>query len=851
LVDESTTRYDYAAKLTFKLSNTQTVESSISGDPSHTNNSPFSSLNINNNSGYSRFNYGTRNWSTRYDGAFGSSWLVDAAFTWSWNQFTETAQFPGVYGIQDNTQIAGLTGQVGQFVGEGVFAPIEPYDSTTKGVNGDITKTFHFAGTHSINVGGTVQFPHYFDRQTWPGPKFNPPTLNATGSDPGYDNATVNGVPLTSLKTDSQFALTLANNVPFLTTGTCTLCPYMSVPGYSTPQQVVLQQVRGRLDGGITNSKGTYAAAYINDAWQMSKYVTLNVGVRWEQQRLTGVNVTHAFVNMWSPRVGIIVDPTGKRKQKFYANFGRYAYVLPLDAAVRSLSNESDFSSSYWAPQNQPCPTSAGLPTGATCVVLNSFGTTQFVPSSANLLNLATDAMGNNIGIPTGAGCLCSSGEPFAPGTRMEFTDEFLVGYDHEFKGGIVASVRYIDRRLKRVIEDQGGISVEQYNALAANGGGLNYFIGNPNAKQDIFVNPNETVFGAGTTVNQSAIATAIATDHANPTPGNAAALIALGFPQACIDANNYATPYVAYNQYSGYAAITPGSNPAGSACFPGVNSPIWSQANPNFDPTQPVSPTNPKDILLPDCTNAKSAKAGTCAAFGGEFYPDGKPDTYKDPKREYEAVEFEVRKAFTHNWALSVNYRIAQLRGNYEGAFRNDNNQADPGISSLFDFTEGQLGLLANQQSIGPLSTDRKHVLNAHSTYVLPNGKLKGFTIGAGVSVLSGNPLSALYAQQAYQTPGEVPLFGRGNLGRAPVTGNVDAHLEYPFKLNERMQVKVAFDMFNIVDSTRQTTVQQQADLGFGLANHDFQRPVTTSTFQNQGFVNPFSSRLSILFTF
>ena len=78
----------------------------------------------------------------------------------------------------------------------------------------------------------------------------------------------------------------------------------------------------------------------------------------------------------------------------------------------------------------------------------------------------------------------------------MEYTDEFVVGAEHQFRGGIVASARYIDRRLKRVIEDQGGISVEQFNALATTAAALNYFIGNPNAKQDIFVNPNEQVFG-------------------------------------------------------------------------------------------------------------------------------------------------------------------------------------------------------------------------------------------------------------------------------------------------------------------------------------------------------------------
>lgn len=322
------------------------------------------------------------------------------------------------------------------------------------------------------------------------------------------------------------------------------------------------------------------------------------------------------------------------------------------------------------------------------------------------------------------------------------------------------------------------------------------------------------------------------------------------GMPASCFDTYGYGTPFIAYNQFSGFAAVTPGSAPAGSACFPAVNTNTWTDASGNLIANAASSSSANYNPTMCTPAGATKLQAG-CAYFGGEFIPDGKPDTYKDPKREYEAVEFEVRKSFTHNWALSVNYRVAQLRGNYEGAFRNDNGQADPGISSLFDFTEGALGLLANQQSIGFLSTDRKHTFNAHSTYVIPNGKLKGFTIGAGVSVLSGNPLTALYAQQAYQNPGEVPLFGRGNLGRSPVTGTVDAHLEYPFKLSERMQLKVAFDLFNIVDSTRQTTFNQFGDNGFGIPNTDFTHPVTSSTFQNQGFVDPFSSRLSVLLTF
>jgi hypothetical protein len=825
LVDRDTTRYDYAGKLTFKINNAHTVESSVSGDPSHTNPTAFATLNIDNLSANSKWDYGTRNWSTRYDGAFGTSLLVDAAFTWSWNHFTETPA-TNVYNIFDVTQIN--AGQRGAFTAQGI-AFLEPYDGNSRGVNGDITKTFHFAGTHSINIGYTWQLPKYDDHTFWPGARYVIPSTNATGGAPGKPIFESFAAGKT---TDSSFFLTLASNISGLPSGACTLCPYDLIAqgnGTSAYQQVALQQVRGRFDGGVTKSSGKYESGYINDAWQMSKYVTMNVGVRWEQQRLTGNTAEHVFNNMWSPRAGITVDPKGDRKQKIYANFGRYAYVLPLDAAVRSLSNEDDLQNTYWAPANTACPASAGLPAGATCTTTNSLGSVDFVGNSAHLLNNATGGVQKNARF-------FSSGlflEPFAPGTRMEFTDEFLVGYDREFKGGIVASVRYIDRRLKRIIEDQSGSSVEQNNA----GFPLFYVIGNPNAKQDIFVNPNEVVFSQGKAfAPPCAAGTGTGGGPCNPLPlnaANSAAYIAAGFPSACVDTTGNPTPFVAFDQFSGFASVN-GLPPAGSACFPAVNTNTWTDGSGN---------------LLPDCTSLKQSKTGTCAAFGSEFYADGKPDTYKDPKREYEAVEFEVNKSFSHNWALSVNYRVAQLKGNYEGAFRNDNGQADPGISSLFDFTEGQLGLLTGQQSIGALNADRKHTFNAHSTYVVPNGKLKGFVIGAGATVLSGNPLTALYAQEAYQNPGEVPLFGRGNLGRSPVTGSVDAHLEYPFRLTERMNLRVAFDVFNIVNSTRQTTVNQNGDNGFAQPNVDFQKPATT--FVNQGFVDPFSSRLSVKLTF
>ena len=804
-IDRRTNSYDYAGKLTFKLNDRHTVESSVFGDPSHTNHVPWSTLNATDTSVNSKWDYGTRNWAVRYDGALTSSWLIDGAFTWSWNHFTETPA-ADVTQIVDST----LLGGKGVFNGQG-FGFLEPYDSNTRSISFDTSKTFHFLGQHTLSVGYNWQFPVYDDTTKYSGVVFPLPSANASGGDPGYDS----NPTLTVAGKNTNAGLTLETLIDPSTGNTiipnsagCSLCPYMADPSNpGTPQQVVLVQSRGRFDGGITKSSGKYHAGYINDSWELSKRLTVNAGLRWEQQRLTGNAAQKVFNDMWSPRVGVVLDPTGTRKSKIYANYGRYAFVLPLDAALRALSSEDDVLGAYWAPASTTTGCPAGTPSGASCVTTNADGSpnysAMFVPDGAHLLNQATGGIGNavNVGI--------SGGEPFQPGIRMEYTDEFVVGAQHEFKGGVVFSARFIDRRLKRVIEDEGGISVEQFNALAANGGGLNYFIGNPNGKSDIFVNPNEITFGLGTTV---------ATD------GSA-------LPASCLDSNGNPTPYVAYNQQNTFGQVL------GSACFPAVNTSTW---------------TDSTGALLPDCTSlSQSKQAGNCAAFGGEFYADGKPDTYKDPRRVYQAVEIELNKGFSHNWAMVFNWRIARLNGNYEGAFRNDNNQADPGISSLFDLTEGKFGLIGQQQGIGPLNTDRRQVANLYATYVLDKTKVRGLVLGTGIRVQTGVPLTTLVAQQAYQNAGEVPINGRGDLGRAPTVATMDAHVEYPWKFTERVSLKFGFDLFNLWNSKKPTLFNQNDDQGFGVPNPDFRRPFATLGLNNYFFTAPFSSRASIRFVF
>src|SRR5438094_7215756 len=176
------TSYDYAGKLTFKINDRLTVESSGFCDPSHTNNVPWATLNASDKTVNSKWDYGTRNWAARYDGTLTNTWLIDGAFTWNWNHFSEKP-LADVTQIVDESRVV----QTGTFNAQG-FGFLEPYDSNTKSLSFDTSKTYRFLGQHTFSIGYTWQFPVYNDTTSYSGGKFAIPDANATGGDPGYGN---------------------------------------------------------------------------------------------------------------------------------------------------------------------------------------------------------------------------------------------------------------------------------------------------------------------------------------------------------------------------------------------------------------------------------------------------------------------------------------------------------------------------------------------------------------------------------------------------------------------------------------------------------------------------------------
>ncbi len=379
-----------------------------------------------------------------------------------------------------------------------------------------------------------------------------------------------------------------------------------------------------------------------------------------------------------------------------------------------------------------------------------------------------------------------STGEGILPGTKMEYANEYVLGIEHTLKPGMVVKARYIDRQFGRIVEDNGSTSPEGAYVDSNYAGG----IANITAKSDFFNNENEVTY----TPAQFMAA------NGNRNPGQVTPTNYVAPVPGCTYGNDADVQYGAFFQH--------------------------------FDKT----PYNGACI-----TNA--------ATNGASYGADGKPDGFADPRRHYQGLELELDRNLSNHWQARINYRYAKLFGNYEGFYRNDNGQSDPGISSLFDFTAGAIGLLGDQFKRGYLNSDRRHVANVLVSYTLAKdspyylNRLHGVTIGTWIHALTGTPLSAYQSHPVYLNPGEVPVGGRGTIGTTPTNIYADMSASDTFTFADKYFLKLGFDAFNVTDSQAIIGKNQNLDTSPGISNADYNRPT--------GYVSPFRARFNIELSF
>ena len=748
---------NYAFKLDYSINQNHTLAFSIFGDPTKTNLSDFRTLSIDNTTAQSRLDFGTRNTAVRYFGSLSPTWTFATSFSQGRNHFNET-DFADLNLIQVRLPIDPIRGNYAA-QGLGFY---EPTESTNYRTTFDTTKQLNLWGQHTFGVGYQFQRSLYSGRRERSGPRYAIPATNASG------------IPITDIG-GAAFAIGQMFNVHFrlrAQNDACTLCPRLNVRGTDVP--VSLQVYRGEFGPPEFDTFGNYHAGYAQDTWRFNKYVTALLGLRWEQERVigspnaSGNRYGYTFTDQWAPRLGVTIDPFGRGKTKLWYNFGRFFEYLPLDAAERSLSQELDFLNFRFAPDFTVDAT------GVRRIRLSALGAPIPVVDAAHLL---TGAVGS--GNVPGAGTISASDlSAITPGTKLGFSEEHIIGFEQQLPGNFVLSVRYQDRRLKRIIEDAAVLSPEAANA----GITQTYFIGNVGSQLDAATNLVPFRYAVGAPV-----------------------------PSGCLQSTAGVADF-------GTEVFDANGTSLGNVCF-----------------------------------GAQGIVNG--ASFNS---PDGISDGFIDPVRIYRAVEVELNKRFSSGWQVLSNMRFARLKGNYEGHLRNDNAQTDPGISSLFDFTAGEFNLLGDQFAVGPLNTDRKFIGNLYASYTFSKDrsgfgghKLNGLNIGAGLHLESGLPISEYLPHPVYLNAGEVPVGGRGKLGRTPFFTKLDLHADYPWQINERVKLSFIADFFNVTNSRKVLLPDQFRQLDLGANNPDFLQPQINLVTLNQGFRLPFNMRFGMRFEF
>ncbi len=512
---QRTRTYNYALKADWNIAQNHTFAFSIFGDPTKSNKSSFSSLNIDNTTAFSVLDYGSRNMSFRYNGALSSTWTLSSSFAVNKNHFDES-------GYDDFNLITDSTGpQSGcpdtcrgtyTAIGRGF---IEPTNGSTYSFNIDTVKTFEFWGQHSIGIGYQFQQGIYNGFRDRSGPHYTIPSMNADGDLLAERFPAT--APAIGQNENAQFSLRVASNS---NPNICLYCPVFNVPGASDiglgvgNRRVYLLQLRGEYGVPEFTTKSNYNAAYIQDTWHINRYITALIGLRNEQERVFGNpdgggnRVGYSFTGQWAPRLGVTVDPTGSGKMKAFFNYGRFFEYLPLDLAERSLSAEQDFYNVRLAPQYSACATAVSP--NDRCAVINSYGTVNPLYDSAHILN----GMSSTVIIP-GSNCrpdetdpvardTCPNGftngisvsqnspsNPILSGTKLGFLDEYTFGFEAQLPKNFLFSARYTDRNLKRVVEDAAVVTPEDGYQLF----GQTYFLANVSKTLDGAINPIPHLF--------------------------------------------------------------------------------------------------------------------------------------------------------------------------------------------------------------------------------------------------------------------------------------------------------------------------------------------------------------------
>ncbi len=338
--------------------------------------------------------------------------LIQGRGTYRWDDYKDTGipNIPGVTYRTSNLAIPGIPAAVQGGVGFTNTPQVTQtfYDLTTTAVGQlDVSLSGNLGGFHNIKTGtGLMKFVNKVNRSR-------------------------NG----GVYIDVYWGTTFASLVPGVGSGTGTYGYY----------EVNESGTIGSTGAGIKNF-------YIQDQWRVNNRLTLNLGVRMEQEKIPSFRrdikdfaVAFGWGDKIAPRLGASFDLFGDGKVKLSGAWGRL-YDWTKYELVRG-----SFGGDVWKIAYRALDTT------------NVFSLSKTNTPGRSLWNPADDAARRDRRV--------TSFDTVPPGLKPMYQDNFNIGVDYELNGQTVLGARYLRNDLRETLEDLGALDA---------GGNEIYLIANP-----------------------------------------------------------------------------------------------------------------------------------------------------------------------------------------------------------------------------------------------------------------------------------------------------------------------------------------------------------------------------------
>jgi outer membrane receptor protein involved in Fe transport len=397
----------WSAKLTWRMTPNHSLIASGFGDPT-VDSGPIRGLAGPESTFMGENILGGTDKTAKYEGVLGTNWVVNAQASQHLERDLESGPGVSIKRIRDNR--SELYAQTGTELMSGGLDYVTQNRFRRDDYRGDVSYFLNnFGGDHEFKVGAEYEkvlptnsaYHSGGDRIWWRCLRGH---LLSTGCEPGFD---------------------YYQHEVFLTE---------RPPGGATDPNIG-NYLR---EPFVANGRSDNTALYLQDSWRPGSNLSLNLGIRWERQKLFDRfgTVVADIKDEWAPRLGVVWDPSGKGTSKVFANWGSFYETMPTDIIYRAFGGE------------------------ITTLMANK-----------DLNSIACDPVWNaKILAATGrGGCRTVGGstEPVDPNLKGQYISEYVLGAEHEVVKDWIFGAKYIHRSLERVVED----------SLSAD---TNYYIGNP-----------------------------------------------------------------------------------------------------------------------------------------------------------------------------------------------------------------------------------------------------------------------------------------------------------------------------------------------------------------------------------